>query len=82
MKQTTTPYYAINLPDKQTLVGSFAGKTLDDLRTPAFVIDRNVFAKNCAKMHEKAISWGAGFRAHLKTHKVSKKFIFFHVPSI
>ncbi|KAK7058991.1 hypothetical protein VNI00_001615 [Paramarasmius palmivorus] len=72
MKQTITPCDAINLPDKQTLVASFAGKTLDDLRTPAFVIDRNVFAKNCAKMHEKAISWGAAFRAHLKTHKTAE----------
>ena len=35
------------------------------------VIDRSIFAQNCARMHEKAARWGASFRAHLKTHKVN-----------
>jgi D-serine deaminase-like pyridoxal phosphate-dependent protein len=42
------------------------------LRTPAFIIDRAVFAKNCARMHANAKEWGAAFRAHIKTHKVRK----------
>lgn len=58
------------LPDKAALVERFKGKSLDGLRTPAMVIDRSIFADNCAKMHVKAKEWGAGFRAHLKTHKV------------
>jgi D-serine deaminase-like pyridoxal phosphate-dependent protein len=46
------------------------GKPLNALRTPAFVVDRAVFAKNCRKMLENARDWGATFRGHLKTHKV------------
>lgn len=55
---------------KQALLNEFAGKPLKALRTPAMIIDRGVFARNCASMHEKAVQWGAKFRAHLKTHKV------------
>lgn len=67
---TSTPHELLNLPKKDELVKEFVGKPLESLRTPAFVIDRAVFAKNCARMHENAQQWGAGFRAHLKTHKV------------
>ena len=57
-------------PQKRELLNEFAGKPLNTLRTPAIVIDRSIFARNCARMHEKAAQWGASFRAHLKTHKV------------
>jgi len=67
--QTKTPSHFLNL-DKDALVAGFVGKPLNALRTPALVVDRAVFAKNCKKMHEKARDWGASFRAHLKTHKV------------
>lgn len=68
--QTYTPYRLVALPHKQTLVNDFRGKPLNTLRTPAVVIDRSVFAQNCAKMHNNAKEWGASFRAHVKTHKV------------
>src|ERR1700729_1125709 len=58
-------------PQKQELLNEFVGKPLKALRTPAMVIDRHIFAQNCARMHEKAAQWGASFRAHLKTHKVN-----------
>ena len=67
---TVTPYQLHDLPRKDILVKEFVGKPLEALRTPAFVIDRAIFAKNCARMHENAQKWGTGFRAHLKTHKV------------
>ncbi|KAL0576370.1 hypothetical protein V5O48_005629 [Marasmius crinis-equi] len=70
--QTLTPHGLSSLPDKKALVAQFAGKSLNELRTPAMIIDRGVFADNCAKMHEKALSWGTGFRAHLKTHKTAE----------
>lgn len=54
---------------KDELVKAFAGKSIESLRTPALVIDRSLFAQNCVRMHQKAAEWGAGFRAHLKTHK-------------
>ncbi|KAI0348586.1 hypothetical protein BDW22DRAFT_1350822 [Trametopsis cervina] len=70
--QTYTPYEFANLPQKETLVNAFRGRPLNTLRTPAVVIDRSVFAKNCARMHANAREWGAGFRAHVKTHKTAE----------
>lgn len=67
---TRTPLELFGLPQKDALVREFEGKPLAALRTPAMIIDRKLFAQNCAKMHQKAESWGAKFRAHLKTHKV------------
>ena len=60
------------LPSKDALVKRYKGKKLSELRTPALVVDRARFAQNCAQMHETAKDWDAGFRAHLKTHKVKK----------
>lgn len=57
-------------PSKESLAQHFIGRDLDGLRTPAMIINRKVFRENCAAMHSKAKEWGAGFRAHLKTHKV------------
>lgn len=68
--QTKTPHDLILLPQKSALVSTFKGQPLNALRTPAVVIDRAVFAKNCARMHDNAKQWGAAFRAHVKTHKV------------
>ncbi|KAF8168133.1 putative serine dehydratase domain-containing protein [Crassisporium funariophilum] len=70
--QSETPYKVLLKPDKDALLGEFLGKSVDVLRTPAMVIDRKLFAKNCAGMHRKAKDWGASFRAHLKTHKTSE----------
>ncbi|TFK77130.1 hypothetical protein BDN72DRAFT_830301 [Pluteus cervinus] len=36
------------------------------------VINRDIFARNCVSMHHKAQSLGAGFRAHVKTHKTAE----------
>jgi hypothetical protein len=67
---TATPRHLASKPDKKALVEEYVGKPLQALRTPAFVIDRSIFAQNCARMHENARNWRAGFRAHIKTHKV------------
>ncbi|KAG6834800.1 hypothetical protein H0H93_007315, partial [Arthromyces matolae] len=68
--QTKTPYGVLNLPSKAELLEEFLGASTDSLRTPALIIDRTVFAENCADMHQRSHVWGASFRAHLKTHKV------------
>lgn len=68
--QTKTPVHLAGRPHKSALVAEFAGKHVCELRTPALVIDRALFAKNCDKMHANAAGYGAKFRAHLKTHKV------------
>lgn len=70
IKQTHTPWQLLT-PNKDALVKEFIGKPLDELRTPALVVDRAAFRDNCAKMHQNAKDWGATFRAHLKTHKVN-----------
>ncbi|KAJ4486090.1 putative serine dehydratase domain-containing protein [Lentinula aciculospora] len=69
MYQTETPYDLVTLPSRTELARHFVGKGLDELRTPAMIINRKVFAENCAAMHTKAKEWGTAFRAHLKTHK-------------
>lgn len=68
--QSRTPFHLAGQPERSALATEFIGKHLRELRTPALVIDRAVFAKNCAKMHTNAAGYGAAFRAHLKTHKV------------
>ncbi|KAM5536235.1 hypothetical protein V8D89_010134 [Ganoderma adspersum] len=68
-KQSRTPYHISGKPEKQDLVDEYKGKNLDALRTPALIIDRAVFARNCAKMHDLAKTLGARFRAHVKSHK-------------
>ena len=65
--QTTTFY---DTPTKEALTQAFVGKTLRELRTPAFIVDRAIFAQNCAKMHVRSKLWDCQFRAHVKTHKV------------
>ncbi|KAI0257106.1 putative serine dehydratase domain-containing protein [Lactifluus subvellereus] len=67
--QSRTPFHLAGHPERSALAAEFIGKHLWELRTPALVIDRAVFAKNCAKMHANAAGYGAAFRAHLKTHK-------------
>ncbi|TCD62211.1 hypothetical protein EIP91_007216 [Steccherinum ochraceum] len=70
--QTHTPIQFAGLPDKGALISEFKGRHVDTLRTPAAVIDRAVFARNCARMHDNAKAWDAKFRAHVKTHKTSE----------
>lgn len=40
-----------------------------DLKTPAFLVDRNIVEQNCARMRRKALDSGVAFRPHVKTHK-------------
>ena len=43
-----------------------------NVSTPAFLVDRTIVARNCARMLEKARASGVGFRPHVKTHKVAE----------
>ncbi|KAF9015131.1 hypothetical protein BDQ17DRAFT_1418246 [Cyathus striatus] len=73
--QTFTPLELLRAPEKNALIKEFIGKSLESLRTPAMIIDRKLFADNCARMHARSKEWGATFRAHLKTHKVRSEMI-------
>ncbi|RXW19870.1 hypothetical protein EST38_g5992 [Candolleomyces aberdarensis] len=55
---------------QERLRKEYVGKSVDEVPTPAFIIDRSIFEDNCAAMIKKANEWGAQFRAHLKTHKI------------
>ncbi|KAJ7039820.1 putative serine dehydratase domain-containing protein [Mycena alexandri] len=67
--QSKTPYALARRPQKQALTKQFVGQPLESLRTPAIVIDRSIFQKNCVRMLKNATEWGASLRSHLKTHK-------------
>lgn len=57
-------------PAKELLVKEFVGKTLQDVPTPAAVLDRNVIQRNCRQMINSCRVLNVSFRAHVKTHKV------------
>jgi D-serine deaminase-like pyridoxal phosphate-dependent protein len=42
---------------------------LTDIFTPAFLVDRTIVQRNCARMRDKARASGVLFRPHVKTHK-------------
>src|SRR5438045_3102913 len=42
---------------------------LAHLKTPAFLVDKNIVEQNCTRMREKARASGVKFRPHVKTHK-------------
>ena len=46
------------------------GESFASLMTPAFLVDRDVVARNCDRMRQKALDSGVAFRPHVKTHKV------------
>jgi len=58
------------LPSKETLERTFIGKKLNDVSTPAAVLDRAVVQRNCKQMLDACKALEVGFRPHVKTHKV------------
>lgn len=42
---------------------------LTEIATPAFLVDRTIVQRNCARMRDKAHASGVLFRPHVKTHK-------------
>ncbi|SCU93803.1 LADA_0G04984g1_1 [Lachancea dasiensis] len=63
------PYEFTSRAQKDDLKKVFIGKSISDLPTPSFVVDRGIFEQNCEKMLLNASSMQADFRAHVKTHK-------------
>ena len=48
------------------------GRPVDDIDTPALILDLDAFDRNVAKMASYAASAGVALRAHAKTHKSSE----------
>jgi len=68
------PYHAPSLlpqPSDTALAHHFLGRKLADVQAPAVVLDAAVVRRNCKLMLDTARELGVGFRAHVKTHKVS-----------
>lgn len=62
-----TPTYP--LPSHASLQLQYVGKKLENLLTPAAIIDRAVVRTNCNAMLDVCGKLGVGFRAHVKSHK-------------
>jgi len=65
--QTTTPLSLLTLPSKDALVKEFVGKDIKTLRTPALIVDKSIFKKNCERVTKETERRGMGFRAHVKS---------------
>ena len=61
---------------KEQLVKEFVGKSIKDVPSPSIVIDLAKAKPNCDRMLEASEKLGFGWRAHIKTHKVSP--VIFH----
>jgi D-serine deaminase-like pyridoxal phosphate-dependent protein len=61
---------------RNSLKADFVGKRLDQLQTPAAVLDRAIIKRNCTRMLEACSHLGVLFRPHVKTHKVNPNFLF------
>lgn len=56
---------------KTALQERFVGKTLHEVPTPSIILDLAKLEVNCRRMIDAADKNGIGWRAHIKTHKVS-----------
>ncbi|ABN65249.2 predicted protein [Scheffersomyces stipitis CBS 6054] len=63
------PAQFIAKPSKEALLDAFKGKSISSLPTPSFLINEDIFTKNCNRMLQNTSHLSADFRAHVKTHK-------------
>lgn len=59
-------------PSTKELRQFYVGTSIDDVPKPALVLDVAKARRHCKSMLDAAKALGVGFRAHVKTHKVSK----------
>lgn len=71
--QTTTPLSLLTLPSKDALVKEFKGKNIKTLRTPALIVDKEQFRRNCERVTGETEKRGMGFRAHVKSESVEQR---------
>ena len=58
-------------PNAEKLHAQYVGTDIKDLDGPAAILDLAVMKRNCDFMLKTVESLGVGWRAHVKTHKVS-----------
>lgn len=66
---------------KAALKERLVGRTLYEVPTPSIVLDLAKLEVNCQRMLDAAEKNGIGWRAHIKTHKVSMRCTCFREPS-
>lgn len=66
----TLSEYIYPTADEARLRDQFLGKCIQDLPTPAAVLDEDVLSRNCERMLRATKTLGVQFRPHVKTHKV------------
>jgi hypothetical protein len=66
-QQTSTPLSLLTLPSKDALCREFVGKKLSTLRTPALIVDKSRFKRNCERVTGESEKRGMKFRAHVKS---------------
>lgn len=59
--------------NKEDLRKVFVGRSIKDVPAPAAVLDVSKVKRNCSDMLEAVRDLNFGWRAHIKTHKVSLK---------
>ena len=59
------------LASEEELRKYYIGKSIDEVPTPAAVLDVAIVKRHCHAMLRTVKDLGIGFRAHIKTHKVS-----------
>jgi D-serine deaminase-like pyridoxal phosphate-dependent protein len=62
---------SLMLPSQGELFQRWIGKDIADVPKPAAVLDRAIIRRHCERMKNTVQALGVGFRAHVKTHKVS-----------
>jgi D-serine deaminase-like pyridoxal phosphate-dependent protein len=67
-----SPLQAYPLPPSDALRKALVGQTLQDMPTPAAIIDLSKARRNCSLMLDSIKKLGVKFRAHVKTHKTSE----------
>ncbi|KAF2862190.1 hypothetical protein K470DRAFT_269180 [Piedraia hortae CBS 480.64] len=60
------------VPSTSALYLEYVGKSLQDVQTPALVLDRAIVQRNCQVMLDACDELQLGFRAHVKTHKTTE----------
>ena len=63
----STSLYPLSL--KGELVKKYVGKSIQDVSTPAAVLDLSKVKRNCDRMLKACKEVDFGWRAHIKTHK-------------
>jgi hypothetical protein len=70
------PFLNMAIPQRQTppieeLRRFYVGKNVNDVPKPAVILDKARIGRHCQTMLDSVDALGLGFRAHVKTHKVS-----------